>query len=87
MDMFLPFRNPIVMHDGSSHDNEMPIDRKNPIPKCERDVLWDEDEAFVEGFKVLRLHWRDEDVWGEYLIRAYEECDTGNIDPLYTPSV
>jgi hypothetical protein len=86
VDMFLPHKKLIIHHDGTSHDDLMPVDRAADVPKWERDRLWDID-AWTKGYKVLRLHWRDEDKWEEYISQAYTECDKGDLTPLYTPSV
>lgn len=86
VDMLLPHKKLIIHHDGSSHDRQMPVDREAHVPKWERDPLWDMD-AWGEGFKVLRLHWRDEKMWKEFIRKSYEQCDKGDLTPLYTPSV
>ena len=85
VDAYLPIWNIIVCHDGSSHFKELPVDR-DPIaklPKLVKDRVFD-DTAQQKGFKVMRLHWKDEEQWSECISKAVAECHDRR--PVYTNS-
>lgn len=86
VDMFLPGTKTLIHHDGASHERLMPVDRARGVSKRLLDALWDS-EAACRGFKVLRLHWRDENMWEYYVLRAAVEQKLGILSPLCTPTL
>ena len=85
VDVMLPRRRIIVCHDGRSHfEAPMPTDRAaGNGAKWECDRKWDS-EARKEGWKVVRLHWRDEAEWEICLDAALHSH--ADLSPVYSPS-
>lgn len=86
VDIFLPQLCLLVHHDGRSHDELMPVDRKAGLhAKLQQHKTWDL-EAQRLGLKALRLHWEDCEMWADYFFKAVGACCQGDMSPLYTPS-
>jgi hypothetical protein len=83
VDVLLPLRSLIIEYDGPSHFEPMASDRAQPRSK------WDADRAFDvaacnQGYKALRLHYRDERLFPIFIAKAIAECHDKSV--LYTPS-
>lgn len=84
-DIFLPEKRIIIEVDGRSHfEAPMPQDRKGDKgQKWVKDVEWD-GQARREGFKVLRLHYKDANEWAAYIQAALDAWLDKS--PVYTPT-
>lgn len=65
----------------------MPADRKAGVCcKIVQELLWDR-KALERGFKVVRLHYKDEQCSTDYVEVAMADVAINNdLQPLYTPS-
>lgn len=70
VDAFFPFKKIVVCHDGRSHDQPMPADRGGKRQQKDSTL---EERALKEGFKLVRLHWKDEEEWGFLINKALAE--------------
>lgn len=85
VDIYMPQKKLIIEVDGRSHfEAPLPHDRKSGKGgKWAKDRAWDQ-TAGQEGFKVLRLHYKDESLWLDHIKIALEAWEQKN--PMYTPS-
>lgn len=87
VDIFLPLRRLIIEYDGPSHFRPMPVDRNRAaatgVSKLAEDRRFDA-ACMERGFKILRLHYKDEELFAVYALQALLTC--ANPTPMYTPS-
>lgn len=87
-DIFLPACNVVIFHDGRSHfDAPMPRDRAASAgPKILAEIEWGR-EASRKLFKVVRLHYADEQWYGDLIETALADVAIFNdFQPVYSPS-
>lgn len=85
IDIYLPLRRLVIEHDGRSHVELMPHDRKKGEGsklKADRDF---DKAAEAKGFKVLRLHQKDKTIWKQYIFSALASPD--DCSPMYSPNI
>jgi very-short-patch-repair endonuclease len=83
VDMPLPLKKIIIEYDGPSHFDPMAWDRAQSRGKWEADRAFDK-AALSNGYKVLRLHCKDADLFHEYIGMAIAQWLDKSA--LYTPS-
>ena len=83
VDAYLPLQRIVICHDGRSHFAPMPTDRKDAASKAYTGgqlVI----DAVARGFKVVRLHYKDENEWADAISSAIATWK--DTTPLYTSS-
>lgn len=83
VDILLPLKKVIIEYDGPSHFEPMAWDRGQPREKWEADRAFDA-AALNNGYKVLRLHYKDVDSFDKYIDKALAQWQDKSA--LYTPS-
>jgi hypothetical protein len=82
VDLFFPLRNLIIEHDGASHFKPLPRDR---VKGGKLPDDWDfVEKARRRGMKVLRLHYKDKDIFANIISHTLADCD--NSIPVFSPS-